>query len=202
MTFDEWRARYKTLTFAEHQEYYSKIFASYPNQKHFHDSAPQEFFAFYPARRVLEIGGWDGALAARILALNPQLELWTNLEICVEAAKSSIPTDPRYEAPPLTNWPWTSPRPTYDTLFMSHSIEHMQVSDIQALLSACPDLDYLYIDTPLSDQPPTWAGYEGTHILEVGWRGLIDLLEEWGFEFDTYFPNSTVGFFARARNDG
>ena len=41
------------------------------------------------------------------------------------------------------------------------------------------------VDVPIPyDSKPNWNQYDGTHILEISYKELIDLIEKYGFKLD------------------
>ena len=181
--WDQWRAEYKATSYAAQQDFYSGVWATNPDQRHFTATAALAFFDG-SARRVIEVGGWRGELAALVLTAHPEIELWRNYELCREAAAAAVSTDPRYEGVSPPDWVWSLPPAElagFDTLVLSHVIEHMTAEDLAALLAALHSPRRVYVESPLFDEPRDWAGYHGTHILELGWRGVDALFASAGF---------------------
>lgn len=181
--WNKWRSLYDTLTCADNAAIMADFYACNQTQVHYTLPAIIDFFAKHPAKRVIEVGGWDGEVARQILSERPEIEWWTNYEICRgAAAKLSCP---RYEAPDLSSFVWDLPLSIakYDTLMASHILEHMKLRNIHALLDRLPTVRAVYVDAPipLDTTTNTWAGYQGSHILEVGWKQLEDAFAEHRF---------------------
>ena len=170
--FDAWRTRYDAMTYADHVRTYSELWKLFPVQQHFDGHALGLFLDQTSPERVLEVGGWDGELAAVMLATCPWITTWDNVEICLEARDASICFDKRYRAVSGDRFLWEMEGPfDYDALVMSHSAEHMRWTELRALLEkiSCRAV-YLAAPLPTDGSDPDWKGYPGTHILEVGWN--------------------------------
>lgn len=179
--FDNWRARYATMTDIEHIEYANRSELEHPFQQHFSVDACLQFLSGDNSP-VLEIGGWKGELAARVLSFLP-IESWTNVEISRRAVDANECTDPRFRAISPTEFRWwrgshgfTQPR-----IVMSHTIEHIAESDVRDLIGHMTQAQSWYIEAPLNDEPIDWSGYHGGHILEVGWNGVDSIFSSHGY---------------------
>lgn len=173
MTFDEWRARYDTLTFHEHQQANTEWAVLYPEQRSFDSDKVAAFLAGRAHGSVVELGGWDGQLAALMLEQFPDIETWVNYDI---TDVPQVCTDHRYERVVLDDWPWLRDARA-DALVASHVFEHMRGSQIRLLLERW-DVDAVFVDAPLAT---SWDGYHGSHILELDKDGLVELVESCGF---------------------
>lgn len=188
MTFDGWRALYDELTDEEQFEYARELAVLYPDQERANLGACERFFADTPLPLgcVLEIGGWNGSLAAQILTTHPELLSWTNID--PNADRSQVTSDSRYRplVPVFFYWWRYREYPLfreYDTLVASHVLEHFKVRDIHDMLSALPEVLYAYVECPIAQTGENdWAGYDGTHILECGWDGLTEVFKQHGFQ--------------------
>ncbi len=177
---DQWRAHYAASTYAEQTAFYADIFRLYPQQKHHSIDHVAAAFDRYAPQTVVELGGWDGELAAQMLAKRPDIESWVNVEISRPAVQSTLEQmDPRYSAPELDDWYWTKEW-SADLFLASHCIEHLTADDLDRTLRAT-SAKQLFLDAPLADGPTDWHGYLGTHILEVGWRGVDELCAGYGY---------------------
>lgn len=185
---DEWRRNYDTWSVADHKKFYAAVWASYPNQSH---SAPDLTAMVMEAHRptsVIEIGGWDGELAIRMLEQFDFITSWTNVEICEEAVDQGH-YHPRYFPISPNTWYWENVWKA-DMLVASHCIEHMPARDVAALVRTS-DVKYMCFDAPLVDGPTSWWGSSTTHILEVGWDGVTDIAAQHGFELTMAMPHIT-----------
>lgn len=190
MTFDEWRARYDTLTFQEHQQANSEWAVMFPDQRSFSSSHVRRFLEERQPEHVLELGGWDGNLAALMLYEFPWIRSWVNHDITPNVPQ--VCTDPRYERVILDDWPWNR-HAHGDALICSHVLEHMKAAEVFALLTRW-QVDSVYVDAPVNGGH--WNGYAGSHILEVTELGLRMLLADAGFE-ESWWEPGLIGAFDR-----
>lgn len=182
--FDAWRRDYDQLTYDQHVEFYRQVAETYPDQEHYNEPAIRAFLDT-ASGPVLELGGWKGELAARILPDSP-IPRWVNVEIAPQAVTESACDDPRYEVVVLDRFLWDSDfdLTSFRTFIASHSIEHIKKADLIRLMGRLTMIEHLYIDAPLPEgRTAQWGGGNGqhSHILELGWDALHDLIESYGF---------------------
>jgi hypothetical protein len=176
--WDGWRRDYDTMSFAEHQAFSRLVYDAYPVQKHYCDQALRHCLQLCHATTVWEVGGYDGAAAQAMLAGNKDLRAWGNMELC--PVVPVVCHDGRYHHVTLDCWPWEHELAS-DLLVLSHVIEHMRLRQARTLLAGFSG-GWLYIDTPLPwVGAPSWEHSTTTHILEVGWDGLLEMLDEEGW---------------------
>jgi hypothetical protein len=195
--FDDWRDQYDTMSLADQQEFHTEFYKRWTVVHQHGDDLPVDaFFGMVegPAR-VLEIGGWDGAAAQRILTNNTSITEWRNVEFCREAVDAPVCADPRYKAEVPEVWPWHETYRGYNVLFMQHVLEHMKSNQYEALLYAVPDAEWVFQQSPLDMEPRSWKGYPGCHILEVGWNEIDHIMNFHGFTlvrswWDTQFSTA------------
>lgn len=190
--FDNYRANYATMTYAEHQQAYSIIERVYPDQSCYNRAAVAAFLETLMAHGVfpfiLEIGGWKGELARDMLTQFSDMRGWHNVEICREAKEKNICTDSRYTYDTMSDFFWKV-RPGWirmcNTLVLSHVVEHMRLDDFAGTIAHCAanGIDYLYLDIPhiTEDSHKAWAGWANTHVLEGGWNDLETILSKHGY---------------------
>ena len=196
LDWDQWRRDYDNLSYAEHQEFYERIYQEYPVQRHFNREMAQEFFFFLgdlSDLRVLELGGWDGELAVEMLDQFPAILSWFNFEICQSAVLLGQEHRRLWHHAPQ-QWFWEVPWPGPNVFFASHSLEHLSRQHLQRLLErvGLEAVDYLYVDVPLATD---WTGYEGTHRLDCTREELLVLFAQQGFF--PFFEQGSVIFFDR-----
>ena len=195
--FDHWREQYDNMTLQEQKDFHAEFYKRWTViHQHGDDGPVDAFFGMvHGPTRVLEIGGWSGDAAARILPKHPNIEEWRNVEICLDAVANSVCGDLRYIAEEPDVWPWETEYPGYTVLFMQHVIEHMKFDQFIALLDAVPDVEWAFIQSPLDMEPRSWKGYPGCHILEVGWSAIDEHMAGLGFDvahswWDTQFSTA------------
>jgi hypothetical protein len=138
----------------------------------------REFLNTREPKHVVELGGWDGSLAAAMLAEFDFIESWVNMDIAPDVPQ--VCDDHRYDRTVLSNWPWMRDV-TADALIASHVFEHMRIHQIEQLLRRWR-VDSVFIDSPLTRDPQSWDGYFGSHILEVGSDELVQRLVALGYD--------------------
>lgn len=176
--WDAWRSAYDMLTFADQQELYELVSWLHPKQESFDKVAAHRAFDAIGGvdLEVVELGGWNGQLADNMLARG-DVKLWMNYDI---ADVPQACDDPRYRLEVLTDYFWNGPPVTGDVFIACHTIEHLKARELKQLF-ALLETRWVYLEAPLHDGPRDWTGYEGSHILEIGWNGVLDLLEEFGY---------------------
>ena len=183
--FDRWREQYDTMSLQDQTEFHREFYKRWTIVHQHGDDFPVD--AFFDALAselvgVLEIGGWDGAAAKRILPKHANILEWLNVEFCEEAVEGSVCDDERYVAEVPARWPWENLYQGYNVLFMQHVIEHMKFDEFKRLLDVCPEVEWVFIQSPLDMGPHDWTGYPGCHILEVGWAAIEQHMNSKGFE--------------------
>ena len=176
--WDEWRREHANLTFADQQAFYSRVAEHYPHQQSFDAVAAHDVFDFIPEERldVVELGGWDGALAAIMLSRS-DISRWTNYDL-VEVPQVCRHANYRLEL--LRDYLWNQEPVRGDVFVACHTIEHLTARELELLFSVLL-VPYVYLQSPLKFEPVDWAGYPGSHILEIGWNGVAELLQVCGF---------------------
>lgn len=183
--WNAWRAGHSTMTFADQQAFYELVAIEHPVQQHFHlDAAHHAFDEMVRSTggslRVVELGGWDGALADAMLS-RPYRDVarWTNYDLI---AVPQVPTNPSYELVVLFDYLWNVGYAIKGDVFVStHTIEHLTGAQLEQLVGIL-DTEWVYLESPLEEEGQQWYGYQGTHILELGWRDVRSLLTERGYD--------------------
>ena len=200
--FAGYRAAYDEMTYADIVGWHDKVWDLYPEQdKHSADHLEQ-FFAAYPATHVVEVGGWRGGAAAKMLAAFPSIESWRNYELCRGAAYAPITEDHRYVGVWPDDWVWRLAPPKADTAVLSHVIEHMRASQLRLLVGwlDAAVVNQVYVEAPLRQKPRSWDESSSFHVLEIGLKGVIQLFASHGFEVAErafYPPDRRVVVFTR-----
>lgn len=179
--WDDWRSRYQTLTVADHQAAYDDAFDADRDQRRFDaDTLRRLLDRIGEPVSVIELGGWDGELAKTVLAsTNGQVKRWRNYEISPKAVEATVCDDRRYQAYAENRFYWDARRRA-DLFVASHVIEHLSLADVRRTLDAT-SCRYVFLQAPLEPGPTDWRGYDGGHVLEVGWDGLDHELAARGF---------------------
>jgi len=167
------------MTFADQQEFYRVVAIEHPEQQHFNTNAAISAFEQIdePSFTVVELGGWDGALAYHLLDRFPILR-WINYDIV--SVEPQVCIDRRYHPVELDDWFWNERR-TADVFVATHMIEHITDRELGELFD-CLDVDWIYLEAPLLIDGQKWYGYRGSHILELGWKDVVAMLYERGYE--------------------
>lgn len=204
VSWDEWRASYDQWGFREQQRFYDDVFRVCRVQRQFQTVDLGKFFMHFTGGRlgshdqpirVVELGGWDGEFAGRMLALFPQIKSWTNYEISTLAVDETVCDDSRYQPVALDDWYWTDRRQG-DLFVASHVLEHLSLRDVRRVLDAT-EARWAYLQVPLDNHGRDWTGYHGSHILEIGWPDLIREMEARGWTLIDGLSRQGVGCFER-----
>jgi hypothetical protein len=179
--FDQWRTGYGSRTIEQEIEYHNDLERRYPDQAHYNLKAAKEAFSTCMPHQVIEAGAWKGDLAKAILSENAKIKSWTAYEICTEAIRKTVCTDSRftYILPEKFNWfLYEQVFSDIDMFLATHFIEHLSNTDLVSLTKAlrAANVRSIYFEAPLTDEGSTWEGYEGTHMLEMGWNEIERLL--------------------------
>lgn len=177
---DLFRERYTEMSYAEHEAFYSRVYAAAPVQRHFNVDATAAAIEEVAPATVVEIGSWDGALAALMLERFSTIQVWRAVEICREAAAISATAHPRLRAVEVGDWYWTRRWQT-DLFVASHTIEHLSAEHFEAMVAAT-DTRAFYFDAPLTLLGHSWMHNDSTHLLEKGWSWIDYVLAARGFE--------------------
>lgn len=202
--FDRWREQYDEMSYTQQLIFYDQVENDHPRQSSFDLEAWRRFFAYIDgvlvgAYRIIEIGGWKGEMANEIIDHYPAIDEWINYEISREARSKTVCLSPRYRVIVLNDYIWNIPLPGASVFVASHMIEHIREWQLIKLLDNLPDnVQFIGLEAPIneSDISRDWAGYHGSHILEVGWQQIIDYLRMNNFEL---IPELTAGHFRAFR---
>lgn len=183
--FDKFREHYAEMTADNVRTFYRKIHTEYPDQEYFSLDPALSFFAYADSKKVFELGGADGSLASRILGKHPEIVLWENHDIDNWEAKAD---DIRYRFV-SDGFAWDNVIPGgFDTLVMSHVMEHISTKQASRLLRRLSYPRWVYIDYP---EPPK-GGWSGTcaHVSEMNTDQVYEFMLHRGFK---RFMNISTG---------
>jgi hypothetical protein len=162
---DRWRRDYQSglTSRVEVAAVYETLSHQFPEQNYFDTDAARVFVARYEPNAVVELGGWDGALARELLRRFPTVSSWDNYEI---AFLPQVCADPRYTFHTITSrWVWQEPI-VGDAFIASHVLEHISDSQLGDLIDAI-DCDVAFVDVPLGNQRHDWMRSPTTHVLTL-----------------------------------
>ena len=203
---NEWRKRYREQGFEEHQRDTDDILRAHPKQSGF------DFGAILVAIsqidpgpiRVLEFGGWRGEMAAGVLDLHShellraRIDSWLNCEISSLAKEDVDCHDPRYYVHVPDSFLWETEKMKGPTFFVSsHSIEHLTKEHLGKLFDWLPStIQHIWLQAPLPDDEENnkWENYGGTHILECGWKQVIEMLPDFELVYRGGIRNECLFF--------
>jgi hypothetical protein len=137
-----------------------------------------EAFNRMHAKTVVELGGWNGRLAASMLA-RPDVRFWTNYDLVKVPQACALPG---YRLIVLDDYLWNRKTPVRADAFVAcHTIEHLKAHELDKLIG-CLDVKWVYLEAPLEDGPRDWTDYSGSHILEIGWDGVGEIMDAHGYD--------------------
>jgi len=167
MDFEAFRAGYHTMSFAQLVAWYAHVAVEFPDQSYWHTPSVMEFLHDTRPGTLVELGGWDGGLAASVLPHSDLPHAWANCDLV--RVEPHLCDDPRYTWRMLTDWWWQTPVAA-DAFVASHVIEHLSADHFTSLVSALTRVGYraAYVSAPLKELDATdWTGSTTTHVL--GW---------------------------------
>lgn len=188
MTFDEYRAVYKSLTF-EDLKLLHKIWSErYPIQRYW-----VRTFGFYmdcieyvikdlkrKKLKIVELGGYDGELASFVLKKYPRLS-WLNIEIQKHDATPSLMNYDYYEHV-LSKQVWEENinLTEYDIFLSTSTLEHFTNEEFVKILNylVSNKIKYLVLKIPIAPNGQTWEGARSSHLLTMGSNQMKRLLNK------------------------
>lgn len=204
--FNDYRKNYDTLPFENHVKLYEIISKFFPSQEQYNLDAVNSWIETLPKPvRILEIGGWKGELARKILETHGErITSWMNHDICNEAIIEGYKGD-KYISIPLRGFlSFTQGMCETDALLMSHSLEHMKFREFESFMNGIKQKEYpirhIYLDVPIAekDRDVNWENYSGTHVLDVGWETIEALIFSHGYLKTSH--NGNIRCFSREKN--
>ena len=191
-----WRENYDKMSYNENRLFYNEIYLSSPNQ--FRSAAIFKLmFKFLKKRdrvsfKVLELGGWDGKLARRILNRFQNILSWYNVEICDECIIHKVCFDTRYTVVVPDNYLWNIPlKKGYDIFVASHVFEHMKAKELVSLLRMYSYIPIIFCEVPIYEEV-NWSNFSGTHILEWTMTKFKQFLKSLGYELIAQLPSRST----------
>lgn len=173
LIFDRWRDYYDLLTWQDQIEFYDEVARRWPRQNHYPLGWFKTVVGYLSGKletfSVFEVGGWQGHMAAELLAEYDIIE-WVNYEVCQWAVDNSVCSDSRYLSMVPGDFPWNVALPELKVFITSHTLEHIKSEEVNKLFANLPD-SFRFMAHAL---PPNisadsdWADYGGSHILDCG----------------------------------
>jgi hypothetical protein len=183
--WDQWRKDYKTTSWEEQKVFYNRMWDEYPIQNCYCFDAITYVNKHGGPGNVLEFGGWQGHLAKDVWDQLPPGTEWHNYEVCQKAIDNSVNKEKEYKAIMPSDFLWNYPDDhfkSYKTIVASHSLEHITPDNFKALMKKLSSASFLYFDIPIWQTIGCeWKGYCGSHILNISWLDIIDILKGHGF---------------------
>lgn len=174
--FNTWRALYNDLTHEENIQFGNDIEERYPTQTSFNFGAVSSVLEEMNKPSVFEIGGWKGELAYKCFK-QELVSKWHNVDMCKAAVDKTLPelsTLP-YTAKFPDSFDWFTKdfvKPTADIVISCHTIEHLSDEHLKQLITYLSIYPMILIEAPIEEGQSDWAGYQGTHILKMGWADI------------------------------
>jgi hypothetical protein len=196
LKLDRYRKNYSSYDFNFKKKMSEQWLILYPEQANF-DLIPVNYLfenLVNTPCSVLEIGGWRGDLALRILNNNDIISQWHNYDL-LDYNRLQKCSDPRYRLITLHNYVWnTEPVSDYNILISTHMIEHINWKEFKELAAWIPSrIETVLFEAPLSpdDENFNWKGDYSSHVLEKGWKQVNAEMSIHGFNLE-YTLNNTV----------
>jgi hypothetical protein len=192
---DAWRDSYTSgdLRIEDHRALYERVAAEYPEQNYYALPLVLDFLRWANPATVLEMGGWDGALARDVFDRREgaDIVMWQNHEV---VGVGQVCDDTRYFRVVDTDlFLWEYDALSADAFVASHVLEHLTADDLMALITqlALSNIDFVYADVPLGIKGQDWRGTTTTHVLP------------WSIsEFDQEWYDAGYKIVRKARRDG
>jgi hypothetical protein len=196
--FNRYRKLYASFSFEYKVKLANKWLIQYPEQAHF-DINPIIYWFENVVEKptsVLEIGGWRGDLAKKVLSSFKHIEKWHNYDLINYNAYQKC-YDKRYKLISLNDYIWhASFNNEYNALIATHMIEHISWQEFTKLTEWIDEsIKTVLFEAPIpqSNENINWKGDHSSHILEKGWEQVINEMKRNGFSVN-YKEKNTVIF--------
>lgn len=186
--FNLYRESYPTMKYEEKVRWHSVAYAEYPEQMHFNNNALRRLLV--SSNDVVEMGGWRGDAAARMLYGFHHIRSWRNYELCTEARENSNCNDIRYRAlePPTTF-------ADADTFIASHVLEHLSEEEIvDTLERAKREVEWIYVDCPVDDDVEDSTSY---HVVSNAWGIIAPIMSDWKLQGKGHSEHGVARWYSR-----
>ena len=199
--FDVWRDHYPSLSIEDLIWINTAIFHFYPRQAHYNLHEINALFGEVKqdGARILELGCFRGELAAQILAIHAEIEIWIGMDISYHAISNPAVKDKRYLGIKLTDWIFNTSLIPIDIMIASHTLEHFDGDQIKKVFRWAhkSTIQFIVVEMPFSIS--RWSGYRGSHIYQGSKTDLIELAEGSGYRMHL---DQTQTIFALRRLEG
>ncbi len=183
---DLFRENYDLMTFGQLVDIANDSLHKYPEQAHYTLPFVFQWIENHVPRpaRVLEIGGWRGDLARDILSRYGFVEEWDNFDVISDQSTQKC-KDNRYRQIPLSDYIWNLDlSEKYNALIATHMIEHLKWRELLLLMRWIPaKIQTVLFEAPVVQSADNfdWTGNHSTHILEKGWKQIVEEMDKNGF---------------------
>jgi hypothetical protein len=184
--FDRYRRNYDNLNFQDKKKLAFRWLKKYPEQAYF-DYGPVSLclrkIIEKPAK-IIEIGGWRGDLAMKVLREFENIEIWHNYDL-LDNNGSQKCRDERYKLISIDDYIWNKHLTfQYNALIATHMIEHIKWIELVHLIQWIPSgIKTVLFEAPLPDSAEnmSWKGDHSSHVLEKGWAQVTAEMKRKGF---------------------
>jgi hypothetical protein len=184
--FDAFRAQYPTMDFDEKADVYRWINRAFPDdQDNYTLDGVLTSLRHVNPLKVVELGGYSGALAAAALAKESAIRSWVNFDL---ALPDTVCSDTRYSSVLLNDFFWNDPVARLSVqqanLFVCcHTLEHMLFWEVSAVLQRIKGVPFVHLELPVELSATTydWSGRYNLHVLEVGLIQIQKVMEGMGY---------------------
>lgn len=179
--FDQWRKNYDTATMEDQIAAHDEIGSLYPDQAHFDLEKIKDVLLNKNIKRVVEAGPWKGDLAHAILSdpAYDHIVSWIGIEICQYAKLHTVVSDGRfvyYNPSRFDFWNEKAMSAIEGDIFIgTHFIEHLSDQHMMSLACVIQGYEHIYFEAPITLAGQSWDGYEGTHMLTLGWDKVLQM---------------------------
>ena len=194
---DRYRKKYDSLSFRSKIKKANKWLKLYPEQGHF-NLTPINYWLENIVDRpvsVLEIGGWRGDLAEKVLLSFEHINLWHNYDLIKQNSYQKC-HDNRYKLISMEEDLWHMfLKFEYNALIATHMIEHINWKEFIELINWIPEsIRTVLFEAPLpaSNEKINWKGDYSSHVLEKGWEQVITEMKRHRFSVDYSEGNTFI----------
>jgi len=174
LTFNEWRKKYDELTFNQQVAYHNVLEKLYPNQAHFDFEFAIKVFDYLKPKKITEAGGWKGDLANEMFK-RYEIDLWQNIELCENAIANTNCKHQNFVNIQPKKFDWFDSKLYKGMFIATHFIEHLSNEHFDKLAKSLKNVEHVYFEAPIENEPQSWIDFEGTHKLEYGWNQIKEL---------------------------